>query len=106
MDRVLLIRDGRRVLVTKVEALRAQALARVEATFATVPPPGTFSGVAGVRELERHGRSILFSLEGEADGLIKALARHRVVAVDSHEADLEDIFLSLYRREEPRDAAA
>jgi hypothetical protein len=37
--------------------------------------------------------------------LIKALGRYHVVALDSHEADLEDIFLSLYRAEEHRDAA-
>jgi hypothetical protein len=27
------------------------------------------------------------------------LARYRVLALDSHEADLEDIFLTLYRSE-------
>ena len=73
-------------------------------TFGALPPPGAFAGVAGVHEIERHGRSVLFSVEGEADALVKALARHRVVAIDSHEADLEDIFLSLYRSE-ARDAA-
>ena len=47
----------------------------------------------------------MFSLEGEPDALVKALARHHVVALDSHEADLEDVFLSLYRPGEARDAA-
>ena len=104
-DRVALIRDGRLVLVAGVDELRAHALARVEVTFATLPAPEAFAAVAGVRELERSGHSVLFALEGEADAFVKALARHRVVAIDSHEADLEDIFLSLYRSEEVRDAA-
>jgi hypothetical protein len=29
---------------------------------------------------------------------VKALARFEVRALDSHEADLEDVFLELYRR--------
>jgi hypothetical protein len=40
---------------------------------------------------------VVFALEGEADVLVKAIARYHVVAVDSREADLEDIFLGLYR---------
>jgi ABC-2 type transport system ATP-binding protein len=103
-DRVALIRDGALVVVAGVDELRARALARMEVTFDVVPPAGTFAGIAGARELARHGRTILFALEGEADQLVKALAQHRVVALDSHEADLEDIFLALYRGEAP-DAA-
>jgi ABC-2 type transport system ATP-binding protein len=103
-DRVALIREGSLVLVSGVDELRARALTRVAVTFA-VPPPGTFAGLDGVHEVERHGRTVVFSLEGEADALVKALAHHHVVALSSHEADLEDIFLSLYRGEEGRDAA-
>jgi ABC-2 type transport system ATP-binding protein len=104
-DRVALIRDGRLVLVEGIDALRARASARLEATFASAPPVKAFAGIAGAEEIDRHGRTVLFALHGEADPLIKALARHRVIAIDSHEADLEDIFLTLYRRAEERDAA-
>ena len=104
-DRVAVIRDGRLVLVAGVDDLRARAFARVEATFAVAPPPGAFARVPGAHELDRHGRTVLFSLVGDADALVKALARYHVVGIDSHEADLEDIFLSLYRGEETRHAA-
>ena len=50
-----------------------------------------------MRELERRGPVVLLALEGSADPLIKALARYEVLALDSHEADLEDVFLTLYR---------
>jgi beta-exotoxin I transport system ATP-binding protein len=103
-DRVALIRDGQLVLVASVDELRARAFARVEATFATAPPPGAFAQISGVREVDRHGKTVLFALQGEIDPLLKALARFRVLSLDSHEADLEDVFLSLYRGE-ARDAA-
>jgi ABC-2 type transport system ATP-binding protein len=103
-DRVALVREGRLVLVEEVESLRRRAATHVEATFAVLPPAGAFAGLPGVRELSRHGSAVHFSLSGEADPLVKALARYRVLGLESHEADLEDVFLSLYRAEEPRAA--
>jgi ABC-type multidrug transport system, ATPase component len=97
-DRVAVIRDGRLQLVESVETLRARAFTRVEATFAPpLPGPGEFDGLNGVRELERRGDIVVFAVQGDFDPLLKALARHHVVVLDSHEADLEDIFLGFYR---------
>jgi ABC-2 type transport system ATP-binding protein len=96
-DRVAIIREGALELVETVETLRSRAFVRVEATFSKPPPAEAFAGLAGVRELERKGAVVLFALEGPADPLIKALARYEVLALDSHEADLEDFFLTLYR---------
>ncbi len=97
-DRVAIIREGSLELVDSVEKLRARAFVRVEATFAGKPPPArAFAKLPGARELERKGSVVVFALEGSADPLVKALARYEVVALDSHEADLEDFFLTLYR---------
>jgi beta-exotoxin I transport system ATP-binding protein len=96
-DRVAVLRDGRVELLESVEALRARASARLEATFASPPPPGVFAALPGIRELERRGDVVAFALEGPADPLVKALARFEVVALDVREADLEDVFLDLYR---------
>ena len=101
-DRVALVREGRLELVEAVETLRARALARVEATFSAAPPAGAFADVPGVRELERRGQTVVLAVEGEIDPLLKALAGYRVLSLDSHEADLEDVFLSLYRPGEER----
>ena len=100
--RVALIRDGRLELVDTVETLRRRALTRVEVTFAEPPPRGTFDDLSGVHEVDRNGRVVRLTLEGSADPLVKALARFDVHALDSHEADLEDVFLELYRK--PADA--
>jgi ABC-2 type transport system ATP-binding protein len=96
-DRVAIIREGSLELVEAVDTLRARAFVRVEATFAKPPPKKAFAGLAGVRELERRGPTVVLALEGSADSLIKALARYEVLSLDSHEADLEDFFLALYR---------
>jgi ABC-2 type transport system ATP-binding protein len=103
-DRVGLVREGRLALVEPVETLRRRAFTRVEVTFAGPPPADGLADVAGVRELGRRGHVVTFALEGEADPLVKALARYHVVALDSREADLDDIFLELYR-DGPRAAA-
>ena len=101
-DRVGVIREGRLVLVDTVEALRAHAVTRVEVTFGVAPPADAFLGLPGVRELERHGDVVLLALTGEADELVKTLARYPVVALDAHEADLEDVFLTLYGEADAR----
>ena len=98
-DRVALIRDGRLVLVDSVDALRSRSFTRVEVTLDRPPAADAFAGIAGAHELERHGATVLFALQGEIDPLVKRLAGHHVVAVDSHEADLEDVFLRLYQEE-------
>ena len=103
-DRVGVVREGRLELVEAVETLRGRAAQRVEVTFAAPPPEGAFAGLSGVREIARHGHVVLMALEGSADLLVKRLARFEVVRIDSHEADLEDVFLGLYRAEVP-DAA-
>ena len=95
--RVAAVREGRLELLDTVEGLRTRAFTRVEATFRTPPAPDAFDGIAGVRELERRNGTVVLALSGEVDPLVKALARHEVLALDSHEADLEDVFLALYR---------
>lgn len=103
-DRVAVVREGRLVLVDSVESLRSHAFTRVEVRFEVPPPEDAFAGLPGVRVLERRGDVVLLAVRGEIDGLLKALARHHVLALDSHEADLEDVFLSLYRAETRRAA--
>ncbi len=97
-DRVALIRDGRLELVDHVETLRRRALMRVAVTFAAPPPVGAFDAIPGVQEVERRDATVRLTLGGSADPLVKALAQYDVQALDSHEADLEDVFLDLYRR--------
>jgi beta-exotoxin I transport system ATP-binding protein len=103
-DRVGIIRDGRLVAVEDVDALRARAGTRVSLRFADPVPANEFAGLAGVHDVTADGPLLLCVVEGEVDPLVRAAARHHVVALTSTEADLEDVFLSYYREGE-RDAA-
>ncbi len=95
-DRVALLRDGRLLLEDTVEGLRRRAADRVAVTLADPVPAGAFARLDGVRELSRENGRIVLALQGEPDALIKALAAHHVLAYESREPDLEDVFLSLY----------
>ncbi|MGE3139366.1 MAG: ABC transporter ATP-binding protein [Thermoleophilia bacterium] len=100
-DRIAVVRDGRLALVETVETLRQRAAQRVTVTFAAPPPPRAFEGTEGTRVLNRRGASIQLAVTGSFDGLVKELAGYEVVRLDSREADLEDVFLDLYRSEGP-----
>jgi ABC-2 type transport system ATP-binding protein len=95
-DRVGILREGRMVTASSVEELTRQARRRLDVTFATPPPGDAFAGLAGIRA-ETRGRVVSFTVEGPVDPLVKALAAHEVLGLTSHEADLEDVFLRLYR---------
>ncbi len=95
--RVAVVRGGRLELLDTIESLRSRAFTRVEVAFHVLPAPHAFDEVPGVRELERRGDTVVLALTGPADPLVKTLARHEVLTLDSREPDLEDVFLGLFR---------
>jgi beta-exotoxin I transport system ATP-binding protein len=104
-DRVGIIREGRLVLVERLEILRAMALRRLELDFAAPVPAAAFANLPGVHDLTVAGRTVRCSVVGSVDALIKAAASFEILNVTSHEPDLEEIFLT-YFREAATDAAA
>ncbi len=97
-DRVAIIRAGRLVDVDSVESLRERALRHVTITFAEPPDPSPFVGLDGVRVVSADGVVLRLSApEPAMDAVVKAAAQHRIVDLVSQPADLEEIFLELYR---------
>ena len=103
-DRVGIIREGRLVVVEQVEALKERALRRLEVHFSVPVPKGAFDGVAGVTDTAIDDTVAHLTVEGSLDGVVKAMARYEVHNVISREADLEDIFLDMYRNGGDADA--
>jgi ABC-2 type transport system ATP-binding protein len=97
-DRVGIIRAGRLTDVDAVESLRERALRHVTVTFGGSVDAGAFGRLDGVRVVGVDGPVLRLSApEAAMDALLKAVATHRVVDFVSQPADLEEIFLELYR---------
>jgi ABC-2 type transport system ATP-binding protein len=95
-DRVAILRAGRLVVVDQLERLRAAALRRWEVEFARPVDGEPFRRHEGVRDVEVSGARVRIDFEGSADAIVKALARHEVVEVRTHDGDLEQVFLRYY----------
>jgi beta-exotoxin I transport system ATP-binding protein len=96
-DRVGIIRSGRLVDVDAVESLRERSLRHVTVTFAEPIEAGQLA-LNGVRVVEVAGTVVRLSApETAMDDLVKAVARHAIVDFVSQPADLEQIFLELYK---------
>ncbi len=95
-DRVGFVREGRLVAVEDVAALGAKAVHRVEIEFAGQAPVEEFAALPEVSEVAANGRRLGFTVAGALDRVVKAAARHEVVALTSHVPDLEDLFLAYY----------
>jgi ABC-2 type transport system ATP-binding protein len=103
-DRVGVIRAGRLVDVDSVESLRERSPRHVTIRFGERVDPAAFEALSGVQVLESdHDVVLLAAPEPAMDGIVKTAARHRVVDFVSEPADLEEIFLALYREDNGRD---
>ena len=102
--RVGIIRSGRLIDVDSVDSLRERSLRRITIRFARAVDPGPFAALEGVRIESAEGAVLRLSApEPAIDGIVKAAARHPVVDLVSEPADLEEIFLELYRGNDGRD---
>ncbi len=97
-DRVGIIRSGKLVDVDAVESLRERALRHVTVTFHQPVSDDPFAGIDGVRLVSREGQVIqLTAPEGAIDAVVKRAAAYPLLDFVSQPADLEEIFLELYR---------
>jgi ABC-2 type transport system ATP-binding protein len=98
-DRVGLIKAGRLVMTDTIDALRERAPLKVTALFASQVDPTSFSDIDGVTVLGNHGRQLELQLaHGPVAPLLRKLADREPLDVTARRADLEELFLDLYRR--------
>jgi ABC-2 type transport system ATP-binding protein len=95
-DRVGIIRQGKLVTVETIEALKAHALRRLEIHFARAVPKDKFAGIPGVRDVLVQNSLLTCSVVGSLDALVKTASQFEVVNIVSHEATLEEIFMTFY----------
>jgi beta-exotoxin I transport system ATP-binding protein len=96
--RVGIIRSGTLTDVDTVEGLRERSRRHVTITFGEPVDAGRFSAIEGVRVVSAEGRVLHLSApEPAMDALVKAASTNSIVDFVSQPADLEEIFLELYR---------
>ena len=95
-DRVGILRNGRLVVVERVDALKRKAIRRIDLEFEQPVAATYFQAIGGVRSAEAHGNSVVVSFDGSVNALLRAALDHDVINVNSREADLEEVFLAYY----------
>jgi ABC-2 type transport system ATP-binding protein len=96
-DRVALIKDGRLVTTDTVESLRRKAPQRVEARFPASVDPGPFARIPGVAVTSCEDSRIVLEVTGAIGPVLQAIAERDPIDVTARHADLDELFLDLYR---------
>jgi beta-exotoxin I transport system ATP-binding protein len=92
-----IIREGVVVEVAETSALINRSLRRARVRFRQPVDSSALIGLPGVKVLSRDdSTSVLLQVEGEMDGLIKALAAFPVSDFETERPSLEEIFLAYY----------
>ena len=100
-NRVGIIRHGKLIAVETVSDLRSKAIRTVNIFFDGPVDAGEFKGLPGVREAVSQNEHVTLSFDGQMETLLKVVTeRYHVLDITTHEADLEEIFLTYYRDEE------
>lgn len=91
---VAIIDQGRLVTLDEVRRLTARIERRLRLTFDRPTPDGLFVGCPGVRTVTTDGTTVEVTMAGPETDVLARAVEHGVVAVDSHEPTLDEIFLS------------
>jgi ABC-2 type transport system ATP-binding protein len=101
-ERVAIIRQGVVVEVAETAALINRAVRRARVRFRGPVDSRTLTEVPGVTILAHaDGAGLLLQVEGEMDGLIKALSAFPVSDFETERPSLEEIFLAYYEAAPP-----
>ena len=95
--RVAILREGRLVSLGAIDDLRSRVRQHIDLHIVGTADPARFRDLPGVVAAEVKGNVVSITVEGSLDPIIKRAAQFEVERIVSHETDLEDAFLDLYR---------
>jgi beta-exotoxin I transport system ATP-binding protein len=98
--RAAILREGLIVNVADLAEERRIAPREVRVVFDSAPAPDAFDAVPGIRVLSVTGVEATFETDGGLDALIKELARHTVLELESSEPTLEELFRKYYEEQD------
>ena len=97
-DRIAIIKDGRIVTENTMTKLKSMALNRFEIIFKNEIKIRSFGKSVGVKNIIQSGEKYIFDIEGDVNKFIKKIAENKVTSFKTIEPDLEEIFLSFYKK--------
>jgi ABC-2 type transport system ATP-binding protein len=100
-DRVGIVRDQRLITVDSVEAFKGMSKATVTIRFAGLADSGAYTSLDSVTEVDTRngGDTLVLTVEGSVDSVIKMAAGEEVLSISTRAHDLEDVFLSFYSKD-------
>jgi len=98
-DRVGIIRGGKLIAVERVTELLAKTPRRASVEFAGEVDLAELRGCPGVSDVAVSDGRVHFTLLGDPDPAIKAVARHTVADLEFARPTLEEVFLTYYQDE-------
>jgi ABC-2 type transport system ATP-binding protein len=102
-NRVGFIRGGKLVQVSGLEELLAQASRRITVKFNSEEPLQLIKKLPGAHNFMHNDGLAHFTYDGDLNQLIALLSKHTVQHIEISEANLEELFMTYYQKEE-RDA--
>ncbi|MBA4715418.1 MAG: ABC transporter ATP-binding protein [Chloroflexi bacterium] len=97
-DRIAIIKDGRIVTENTMAKLKSMAVNRFEIIFKNEIKIRSFGKSVGVKNIIQSGEKYIFDVEGDVNKFIKKIAENKVMSFKTIEPDLEEIFLSFYKK--------
>lgn len=101
-DRVGIIREGKLISESRISELSNEAAQTFDITFAKSPPLAKLKSVKGVKSVSSQGNKVTLHMHGKLSPLLKELSNHDVLALDTQQLDLEEIFMGFYQDEEAK----
>ncbi|MDH3426295.1 MAG: ABC transporter ATP-binding protein, partial [Acidimicrobiia bacterium] len=96
-DRVGVIRHGQLIAVEGVADLRSKAIRTVNLFFDETVDGAALENLPGVREVKVDNHHVTLSFDGQMETLLKVVTqRYSLLDITTHEANLEEIFLTYY----------
>lgn len=97
-DRIGFIREGQLMSVQPLKVLTRQAFKKVSATFTSSITANDFEKIKDVSDVTVSGKVLTLRLAGDVTPLVKELSKHKMTDLTIQDANLEDIFMSLYEK--------
>lgn len=98
VERVCILREGRVVITASVESLRRSSPRSIELRFDHDARPEVFARLDGVEVRAYEGGRITVTVTGPVAPLLRTAADQGAVDIAAGHADLDELFLSYYRR--------